>query len=159
MNFKEPVRSAKIKKLDNRLHIEIVKINNGAHDYCMKEDTRIEGPFEFGIKPVSRNNKTDWEDVKIKAIEGKLKEIPADIYVKHYRNLVQIAKDNMVPTDKTSKPRGIWLYGESGAGKSLGARMKFPGSYPKLCNKWWDGYKAHKTVIMDDIGLEHKCLG
>lgn len=42
----------------------MVKINNGADNYCMKEDTRLEGPFEYGIKPVKRNSKTDWEEVK-----------------------------------------------------------------------------------------------
>lgn len=68
MNFKEPVRCSAIKKIDNKLHIEVVKINNGAHTYCMKEDTRLEGPFEHGKKPVQRNNKTDWEEVKEKAI-------------------------------------------------------------------------------------------
>jgi len=53
----------------------------------MKEDTRLEGPYEFGVKPVKRNSKTDWEEVKQKCIEGRIEEIPADIYVKHYRNL------------------------------------------------------------------------
>ena len=53
----------------------------------MKEDTRLEGPFEFGVKPVKRNSKVDWEEVKQKAKEGRLDEIPADIYVKHYGNL------------------------------------------------------------------------
>lgn len=61
MNFKNKCRPTKIKKVDNRLHIEVVKINNGAHDYCMKEDTRLEGPFEYGVKPLQRNNKKDWD--------------------------------------------------------------------------------------------------
>jgi len=56
--------------------------------------------------------------------------------------------------------RGIWIFGPSGVGKSQYARLKFPGHYPKLCNKWWDGYQGQKNVIMDDIGKEHaKCLG
>lgn len=58
--FKNPIRCSKIKKMDNRLHIDIVKRNNGADDYCMKEDTRLEGPIEFGEKPIRRNNKQDW---------------------------------------------------------------------------------------------------
>jgi len=41
-------------------HFEPVKVNNGADDYCMKEDTRVEGPWEFGTRPVKRNSKTDW---------------------------------------------------------------------------------------------------
>ena len=62
----------------------------------MKDDTRLEGPFEFGIKPVQRNNKTDWEEVKQNAIKGDLDKIPAEIYIKHYRTLKQIEKDHIV---------------------------------------------------------------
>lgn len=87
MNFKEPIRCSKIKKHDNSLHIEVVKVNNGAHDYCMKEDTRLEGPYEYGTKPVQRNNKTDWEEVKQNAIKGDFDKIPAEIYIKHMKNL------------------------------------------------------------------------
>lgn len=36
----------------------------------MKEDTRVEGPYEYGVKPVNRNNKKDWEHVKKCAIAG-----------------------------------------------------------------------------------------
>ena len=42
------VRPTAFKKIDKRVHVETVKINNGADDYCMKEDTRVEGPWEFG---------------------------------------------------------------------------------------------------------------
>lgn len=48
-----------MKKLDPRVHWEPIKINNGADDYCLKEDTRQEGPWEFGIKPARRNHKGD----------------------------------------------------------------------------------------------------
>jgi len=71
VNFKKPgQRLSYMKKFCSKSHFEVVKINNGAHDYCMKEDTRLEGPFEFGIKPVQRNNKHDWEEVKKNAMTG-----------------------------------------------------------------------------------------
>ena len=72
----------------------MVKKDNGVAAYTMKEETRLEGPWEFGVKPVKRNNKDDWEEVKANAMAGNLDKIPADIFVKHYGNLRQIAKDH-----------------------------------------------------------------
>lgn len=56
----------------------------------MKEDTRVEGPFEFGQKPIQRNSKHDWEEVKQHAIKGDFDKIPAEIYIKHLKNLKTI---------------------------------------------------------------------
>lgn len=111
----------KIKKIDNRLHIEIVKKNNGADTYCMKEETRVEGPWEFGEKPIERNNKKDWEKVFEEAKMGNFDKIPADIKVRHWGNLNQIKKDHLKPEDKDHL-RGVWIYGEAGVGKSRYAR-------------------------------------
>lgn len=151
-------RLAAMKKLDQRVHWEPVRVNNGADNYCMKEETRMEGPWEFGVRPVKRNSKTDWDRVFEEAKAGNFDAIPAPIRVKHYGNLVKIAKDHITPSD-SADVRGTWIYGEAGIGKSRKAREDFPDFYPKLCNKWWDGYLGQKNVIMDDIGLEHKVLG
>jgi len=82
-------------KLSPKSHFERVKINNGADDYCMKEDTRVEGPWEFGKKPVKRNSKADWDRVFEEAKNGNFDAIPADIKVKHYGNLQKICKDHI----------------------------------------------------------------
>lgn len=141
MNFKVPIRGAKISKFWRHGHYEPVKVNNGADDYCMKEDTRVEGPWSFGVKPVKRNSKHDWDRVYESAKKGSWDEIPAELKVKHYGNLMKISKDSMRPTDKDHL-RGIWIYGRSGIGKSRKARDDYPDHYPKLCNKWWDGYQG-----------------
>jgi RNA helicase./Putative viral replication protein. len=157
-NFKQATNLGFYKKYDKRIHAEPVIINNGAHDYVMKEDTRIEGPWSYGIKPVQRNNKTDWDEVFKNAKEGKFDDISADIKVKHYGNLKKIERDHLLVTDHDDL-RGVWIYGPAGYGKSRQARELYPNHYPKLCNKWWDGYQGQENVIMDDIGLDHKCLG
>ena len=41
-----------MKKYCKYTHWEPVTRDNGASDYCLKEDTRIEGPWEFGSKPL-----------------------------------------------------------------------------------------------------------
>lgn len=130
-----------IKKCDQRLHIEKVKINNGADDYCMKEDTRVEGPWEFGVRPVKRNSKKDWDRIFDLAKQGDFEAIPADIKVQHYGNLCRIKKDHMKISD-SDHLRGVWIWGRAGVGKSRQARVDYPDAYPKLCNKWWDGYQG-----------------
>lgn len=158
VNFKTPQRLAKLQKYDKKIHAVPVKVDNGAHDYCMKEETRVEGPWEFGKKPINRNNKEDWDQVRKMAKEGRLDEIPADIYIKHYGNLTKIMKDHMEIKDNDHL-RGIWIHGAPGTGKSRWGREQGLPFYPKLCNKWWDGYQGQELVIMDDIGRDHKCLG
>ncbi len=65
MNFKAPVRPAKFKRYDKKIHFEKVnKTEHKAAAYCLKEKGRLDGPFEFGLKPVRVNSKTDWEEVK-----------------------------------------------------------------------------------------------
>ena len=73
------------------------------------------------------------------ARNGNFAAIPDDIKVKHYANLQKIKKDNIQIVDKDHL-RGVWIWGESGVGKSRKAREDYPDAYPKLCNKWWDGY-------------------
>jgi len=52
LNFKSKPKLSALKKICAKAHFKPVLINNGAHDYCMKEDTRVDGPWEFGVKPV-----------------------------------------------------------------------------------------------------------
>jgi len=59
LNFAEPVRLAALKKHCPRAHFQVVGKDNGASSYCLKEQTRIEGPWEHGIKPAQRNVKGD----------------------------------------------------------------------------------------------------
>ncbi len=62
MNFEKPTRPAVFKRYDKRIHFEkVVRTPEKAEIYCFKEDTRIEGPYEFGVRPVRRNNKLDWQ--------------------------------------------------------------------------------------------------
>lgn len=124
----------------------------------MKEDTRLDGPWEFGIKPVKRNSKEDWEEVKQHAIKGELNKIPAEIYVKHYHNLKMIAKDNLKSQREDGERDCRWYHGVSGVGKSRRAYEEFPEGYRKMGNKWWDGYQNQKAVILEDLDPTHNCL-
>lgn len=48
--------------------------------------------------------------------------------------------------------RGIWLYGNAGAGKTTSARQFGKASlFLKAQNKWFDGYMGEKVIVLDDL--------
>ena len=117
----------------------------------MKDKGRLEGPWEFGHKPVKLASKTDWKDVWDKAAAGRLDEIPDNIRVTHYNKLKAIAKDHMKVEGEADDCKGVWIYGPSGAGKSRYARDHYAPLYQKLCNKWFDGYQQEENILIEDI--------
>jgi len=57
MTFGASQRFSYVKKLAPTAHWEVVKVNQAAIHYVMKEETRIAGPWEYGEKPkVNRNH-------------------------------------------------------------------------------------------------------
>ncbi len=51
VTFKTNQRLIALKKIDKHAHYDIVKKDNGAALYCMKEATRLEGPIVLGTPP------------------------------------------------------------------------------------------------------------
>ena len=91
-------------------------------------------------KPLKRNDKTDWEEIKENAKKGNLDAVPADVYVRHYHTLRAIAKDHARIEARTSPKSCFWVWGKPGTGKTRAATLTYPNAYRKLLNKWWDGY-------------------
>jgi hypothetical protein len=160
LNFENSVNPKKINKIDPKAHVIPVHKDNGASTYCLKEETRIEGPYEFGEMPIQRNKKVDWDKVWELAKTNQIEKIPASVRVAHYNKLKCIAKDYMVKKDDCPHLRGIWIKGKPGIGKSRAVREVIAKEdlYPKLCNKWWDGYQGEKYVVMDDLEPKHNVL-
>lgn len=76
---------AHLKKVCRFSHFQEVKINNGADEYCNKEDTRVEGPWSFGVRPARRNKKGD-----LKRRNAELLEMGAEEAVKE--GIIDITK-------------------------------------------------------------------
>jgi len=131
-----------------------------SYTYCSKE-----GDFEErGTRPMSSKEKglseiARWDLARSKAKEGKLDEIPSDIYLRYYRTLKEVAKDHMVTPADAEDLTGVWIHGPAGCGKSRKARVDYPLAYLKMCNKWWDGYQGEDHVIIDDVDSKHDVLG
>lgn len=52
------------KHMMDKTHLTPVKIDNGAKDYSLKDETRIDGPWEFGIPPKGKSKAIDWDEIR-----------------------------------------------------------------------------------------------
>ena len=117
-----------------------------------KEETAVSGTrFSLGKLPVNRAKKTDWEKVYSLAKESKLEEIPPDIVVRYYGNLVRIGAQFARPE---AIVREVFVFcGPTGLGKSKRAWEEAGlDAYPKdPRTKFWDGYRGQEHVVMDEF--------
>lgn len=143
------------KKAHPTAHWEIAKgTTSQNYTYCTKDNIVTEignRPSDDGGKGGGDAEKARWEAAKTAAIEGRVDDVPADIYVRYYRTLQQIAKDHMSKAPDASHEAGIWLYGLPRTGKSRVVREVFPEAYDKPQNKWWDGYRGESVIHIEDF--------
>ncbi len=81
-----------------------------------------------------------------------------DLWQSHFSTMLRYERAltrymlSVASRNRDSEPMTcIWIYGESGSGKSRYANDKWPSAYRKPNNKWWDGYDQQDTVIWDDF--------
>lgn len=132
-------------------HAELTR-SDAASEYVWKEDTRVCGTqFELGAQPFQRNDSTHWDRIRKQAEQGNFEEMPSQIYICHYRNLRQIAMDNIQPIQLFRRVR---VYcGTTGTGKSYRAWSEATlNAYPKdPGTKFWYGYNRQENVVIDEF--------
>lgn len=128
--------------------------SKAAEEYVWKEETRVEGSqFQKGTPIFNRNNKHDWDTIKQLAKEGRMEEVPSDIYLRFYPTLKRIKTDNEQPCMRGKVEVRLFL-GPTGTGKTHRAWDEFgvQDTYSKIATtKWWDGYKGQTQVIIDEF--------
>lgn len=164
--FIRKVSLAGVKKVFPReSHAELTR-SAAAEDYVFKEETYVqETRFEYGIKPVVRSSRTDWERVWEFARAGHFESIPGNVRVQNYSSLRRIRADYAQPEPMERTCYVFW--GPTGVGKSRRAWDEAGwNAYPKMpSTKFWDGYTNQENgiiyllVVIDEfrgeVGIGH----
>lgn len=143
--------------LGGNAHVERRKgSTDQAVNYCKKDDSRTDGPWEAGdFTPTrTRGQRTDLEAVVQTMRESNSIADVVDAHpvqaIRYSRGLQFVYNHLKAPTvEKT--PEVILYYGVSGSGKTRLA-LSHPRPFKKAGgSKWFDGYDHHETLIMDDF--------
>lgn len=138
------------REISNRAHWEKRRGKaEEAANYCKKDEDYI----ELGeISRTSQGRRTDLEDVKELVEQGKgMKDI---IEVTTSYQSVRYAETLLKYKEKVRswEPHVVWLWGDTGVGKTKRAYEETTNPYISGKNlKWWEGYDAHEDVIIDDF--------
>lgn len=159
----------KLKAFNPRAHWEPRRgSHKQARDYCMKEDTRVSGPWEMGVPP-AQGKRTDLDLVKEAIDDGATLPDIADDYftqfVKYHKGLQLYFTMKQDGSPRDFKTRVVYIYGPTGVGKTYWARHQFPTEEtfimpPQKEVKWWNGYNPmkHRCVVFDEFGGQIRLL-
>lgn len=123
-----------------------------AANYCKKEESRVDGPWEYGVLTKERQ-RSDLKDVCQQVASGvplsTIMEADPATYVRNYRGLEKLEAHFRKP--RTWKTEVHILWGPTGVGKTRHVYDNYDRVYTKADPKWWCGYTDQETVLIDDV--------
>jgi len=169
VEFIQPVHFGTIKNMLRDIGLDGCHIESARgswkqnYDYCTKEDTRVEGPWQSGDwTQAGQGRRSDIADPVEDIMKGKkLTDVANEhpiAWVKYNRGFQSLRE--RVGKDGRSDLIGKWdefdfrwYYGVTQCGKteSVYAEFDLDQIYVKEgASKWWDGYEGHSVVLIDD---------
>lgn len=126
-----------------------------ARNYCLKEDTRIDGPWEFGTWETQQGKRNDikllHEALKTGTPLVKISNDFHSLFLRYHKGIEKYISLNVTPRDPSNEVENIVFVGETGCGKTRLCQERWPDAYWKPSqNKWFDGYCGQETIIFDD---------
>lgn len=150
-------RLTQLKKIDGRAHWERMQGTPAqAKAYCTKQETRVEGPWEFGELKSAGRPATLEEVAKVVKTGATDEEIAEDfgvLWIRHYKGIRSLRMALKITGPQRDWEPEIWvLWGPSRTGKSAFAHVNWPDAYWKdFGEPWWDNYAGQETIVIDDM--------
>lgn len=127
--------------------------------YCTKNESRIDGPWEFGDVPVQGLTNHLLEVKRLLDQEVPLIEIARNhenLYGTIIRNQRSLAWYGTAQQTERNWKMDVRVYwGDTGTGKSRACLAEFPGAYWKPRNtndsNYFDGYSGQSVIIVDEF--------
>jgi len=161
------MRMAALKKLCYAAHWEPrFGTHEQARAYCMKEESRIQGPWELGEQLGGQGKRNDLEAI-VKLVKAKrtnleiFDEVGAS--TARWGKQIAFARFTFSEADSDRQLQGVRvlvLYGPTDAGKTYSAINFIAGNKDYyICESpshpnskvWFDGYECQKVLIFDDF--------
>lgn len=162
--YTEPVRRSKVKKdISNKLHVESREGSRiQARNYCMKTDSRIDGPWELGVwHTKGQGNRSDISTAVSLIRNGStsldlIEQCPTT-FVKFYKGFDRVRFEFMkIATRKFRDVKTKILIGPPGSGKTR--KVYEAEGYDEIYkldtwsdNIWFDGYSGERVLLIDDF--------
>ena len=121
----------------------------------VKPGSQQDGKYYEAGSPPSQGSREDLDECRKLVAEVGMRGVTKTCSFQQIKVAQAFLTYNEEP--RNWKPRVVWLWGNSGSGKTLKAMTMCAFShgkdvYQKKCkSKWWDGYDAHAAVIIDDF--------
>ena len=161
--FSSPCRLNHMKKVNSTMHVEPrMGSREQAREYCMKEDTRQEGPFEIGTWISGSGHRSDLQALK-QTIDSGASE--TQIWDEHFGPMLKYHKavDRYRSSRggiRDSNPDVSLLIGATGTGKSHMAHEEAgeDAHVKPVGTKWFDFYTSQDAAILDEFSPESMSL-
>jgi len=158
LEFDRPVTRGQIKKifLCNSMHLEPrMGTREEARDYCRKEDSRLDGPWEKGVFDAMRQGKRNDLTAMKNAIDkgDSLRKISDEHFGSFLRYNRGIDRYMQLHRSGRNFKTEVYVFiGMPRTGKSTMA-LDWGGAdaYWLPRGTWFDGYDGHDSVIIDDF--------
>jgi len=160
VRFTSNKRLTGCKKIHSTAHWEIAKGSPEQNKvYCTKEETRIDGPWEFGTFPV-QGKRSDLDSV-VETIRNSKRPL-ADVieehpvqFIKYSRGIEKVANYYLEKATREFRNITVDVYwGDTGTGKTRKAVEENPDNYIlRNLSKdlWFDGYTGQSVLIIDEF--------
>lgn len=166
IKFKKPIRGKAAGKCFPWDWLSLTPQTYGEEEwmanYSKKAKTATPGTYFFYGKEVSQGSRTDLNDIRDEIVRTNgrgLDDIILDrpmLYHQYGRTMNKLKEIVMKKNKRTECPKGIWLYGDTGVGKSWQAFKKYAPEYKDYYpwmkdEEFQENYEQQECVIINEF--------